>query len=128
MENTLVWYRYIDDLFLIWTGTSEQLLQLVDLFNENNLNLRFTVQFDDVQIHFLDLVIIKQLDGTLSTNLYRKPMAGNTLLYATSAHPKPLIRSIPFVQYFRIRINCTLQSDLKIQANALREHLLLRYY
>lgn len=55
-----------------------------ELLDNNDFNLKFTLQFDDDQIRFLDLVIIKQPEGTLSTDLYRKPTGGNTLLYATT--------------------------------------------
>lgn len=115
-------------MLLVWTGTRDKLLSFVQLLDVNDFNLKFMFQFDKDQIPFLDLVIVKQLDGTLSTNLYRKPTAGNTLLYATSAHPKLLVRSNPFAQYLRLHRNCALESDFIIQANALRERLLLRGY
>ncbi|PIO35638.1 hypothetical protein AB205_0077340 [Aquarana catesbeiana] len=54
------------------------------------------LRFDHGQIPFLELSIIKQPDGTLGNDLYRKPTAGNTLLHATSAHPKPLNKFGPF--------------------------------
>ena len=128
MDKILLWYRFIDDLFIIWTGSSESLLEFVQMLNVNEFNLRFTVVFDENRVPFLDLVVIKQTDGTLHTDLYRKPTAGNTLLYASSAHPKPLIRSIPFAQYLRLRRNCTLPTDFKTQADALRVRLLARGY
>lgn len=60
--------------------------------------------------------------------LYRKPTAGNTLLHASSAHPKPLVCSIPYAQYLRLCRNCAQEEDFYVQAAALREHLLLRGY
>lgn len=63
------------------------------------MNLHFTFNLDDTHIPFLDLLIIKNSNGTIGTNLYRKPTAGNTLLEASSAHPRPLVRSIPYAQY-----------------------------
>lgn len=126
LENVLLWYRFIDDL--VWTRMKDRLLDYIHNLNDNDFNLKFTFKFDTDQIPFLDLTIIKQRDGTLGTDLYRKSTAGNTLLYATSVHLKPLVRSIPFAQYLRLRRNCTLESDFRIRANALRERLLLRGY
>lgn len=76
------------------------------------MNLHFTFNFDNTQIPFLDLMIIKYLDRTFCTNLYRKF----------------LVRSIPYAQYLRLRSNCTKEMDLCIQAGLLRECFLLRGY
>lgn len=128
LENVLLWFRYLDDLFLVWTGTKDNLLKFIQSLNDNNFNLKFTFNFDSDRVPFLDQSIAKQLDGTLGTDLYRKPTAGNTLLHASSSHPYHLVRSIPTAQYLRLRRNCTLESDFRIQANALRDRLLLRGY
>lgn len=48
---------------------------------------------------FLDLSISKHHDGHLFSDLYRKLIAGNTILEASSFHPKPLLASIPYGQY-----------------------------
>lgn len=128
LNDILLWYRFIDDLLLVWTGPRDKLLQFLHKLDTNDLNLKFTFKIDTKQISFLDLNIIKQPDGTLGTDLYRKPTAGNTLLFATSAHPTPLVRSIPYAQYLRLRRNCSQESDFKLQAKALRERLLLRGY
>lgn len=128
MESVLCWFRFINDLFVVWTGSSSLLQQFVEVININNMNFRFTVTLDIIQIPFLDLLIVKNPDGTLGTDLYHKPTAGNTLLHATSAHPKALVRSIPYAQYLRLRRNCTREEDFYNQSDALREQLLLRGY
>lgn len=96
LQSILCWYKFIDDLFLVWTGSLAVLKQLIKLLNINYMNLLFTFSTDDTQIPFLNLLIIKNSDGTLGTNLYHKPTAGNTLLHASSAHSKTLVRSIPY--------------------------------
>lgn len=49
--------------------------------------------------NFLDLQILVDADGTLCSSLYRKPSSGNTILHASSAHPQPLLDSIPYNQF-----------------------------
>lgn len=56
---------------------------MFDLGN-NSYNLKFTMQQSKHQITFLDMTVIIQEDGNISTTLYRKETAGNTLLHATS--------------------------------------------
>lgn len=67
-------------------------------------------------------------NGYLTTSLYSKPTAGNTVLKANSGHPKSLIRSIPFSQYLRARRLCSTEYDFETQASILQKRLLERGY
>lgn len=73
LNHVLCWYRFIDDVFLIWTGFKEFLIEFIQQLNINDLNLYFTFILDPKHIPFLDLMIIKHPDGTLATDLYRNP-------------------------------------------------------
>lgn len=119
---------YIDDVFLIWTGTHAMLIAFVEMLNLNSFNLRFTLNVNAQRITFLDLSIFKDEDNCLATSLYRKETAGITLLHAASAHPAALIRSIPYAQYIRLRRNCTHIVDFIAEAKLLHTHLLARGY
>lgn len=101
LQCVLCWYRFIDDIFVIWTGSSQLLKEFIQTLNQNTDNLFFTYNFDDSQIPYLDLRILKNDEGTLDTDL--KPTAGNTLLHASSAHPHSLIQSIPYAQKLHSR-------------------------
>lgn len=61
-------------------------------------------------------------------SLYRKQSAGNTILHATSAHLEPLLESIPYRQFPRLKRNCTLDNDFHIAANELYQRLHSRKY
>lgn len=67
-------------------------------------------------ITFFDLSISKNPDWHLFSDLYRKPTAGNTILEASSFHPKPLLASIPYGQYIRAKQNCS--SDVLFEKEA----------
>ncbi|XP_073485042.1 uncharacterized protein [Aquarana catesbeiana] len=84
--------------------------------------------YSETEITFLDVSVKKQPDGSLSSQLYRKPTAGNSLLHAASFHPKPLLSSIPYTQYLRTRRNCSDDSTFKDEADKLRTRLLERGY
>ncbi len=78
LPNIVLWRRYIDDIFMLWSGTENQLLQFYSLLNTSDENLRFTVNYDDSCVSFLDICIIR--DGKkIITDLYRKPTDRNTL-------------------------------------------------
>lgn len=64
----------------------------------------------------------------VQTTLFRKPTAGNTLLHASSFHPTPLLNSIPYSQYLRLRRICSQEADFKTEADALRIRLTMRGY
>lgn len=114
--------------FLVWTGTQNLLDSFIQTINHNSMNLKFTISAHPNQITFLDLTIFKDKENCLATTLFRKETAGNTLLHAESAHPRSLIKSIPYAQYLRLRRNCTHLEEFKSQANALRNRLLARGY
>lgn len=114
---------------MVWTGTQDLLDRFIQTLNQNCLNLKFTVSTNLQRITFLDLTIFKDNnENCLASTLYRKETTGNTLLHANSAHPRPLIKSISYAQYLRLRRNCTHIEEFKSQADALRIRLLARGY
>lgn len=122
--NILCCYRFIDNLFLIGTRTESLLIKFIDHLNTNQSNFRLTLSYDYNNIPFLDLKIIKDPTGQIEADFYCTPTAGNTLLHVSGAHPHPLVLSIPYVQYLRLRRNCTEDWNFYIQAAVLRERLL----
>lgn len=65
---------------------------------------------------FLVVKIIKNINGSH----FRKLTAGNTILHATSAHPQPLVQSIPYSQYLRLRRNCSTDDSFSLETNPLK--------
>lgn len=120
IDNILTWPRFIDDIFIIWSGTIKYLNECIMAMNQNDLNLKCTLQSDPDKIAFLDVTILKGIDGKLTSTLYGKETAGNTILRGDSYHPKPLIQSIPYSQYLRIRRICSDEAAFQLEANNLK--------
>ncbi|KAM9308250.1 tensin-3-like [Gastrophryne carolinensis] len=80
-------------------GTQENLEAFVAELNKNDMNLKFTVEFSQEAINFLDLSVMLSREGLVTTKFYRKQTAANTMLRASSAYPKPLLKSIPYGEY-----------------------------
>lgn len=103
----LLWRRYIDGIFIFCTGPSDSLLSFVDELNINNLNLKFTFSRDNECLLFVDLYIKKDNDGLISTDVFWKTTAGNSLLHYKSAHSSYLINLIHKGHYLQAKRNCS---------------------
>lgn len=94
----------------------------------NEFDLTFTMDFSKVSVPFLDVTVSVDQDGNLTSTLFRKETAGNTILKFSSSHPAPLHRAIPFGQYLRLRRICCNKEDFLQEASGLQERLLQRGY
>ena len=50
----LLWYRYIDDVFFIWTHGEEKLALFIDDVNSYHPNINFTHESNKEHIPFID--------------------------------------------------------------------------
>ncbi len=89
--KVLVWLRFIDDIFFIFTGTLTELKQFHNDLNHTRYNsIQFTMDYSTEKIHFLDTTI-KIENGTLVSTLYTKPTDSHSYLLYESCHPKHII-------------------------------------
>lgn len=102
-QPVLLWHRFIDDIFCLWNGDINSLLTFVDYLNSIRPELQFTCHHDPDKVSFLDTMVIRTEDNTLSTGLYIKPTDRNNLLQYTSCHPCHVKNSLPKSQYTRVK-------------------------
>ncbi len=107
----LIWYRFIDDIFMIWTHGQEAL----DAFRTHR-TIKFTYKISNTQISFLDIIIKKDEDGVMYTDLYTKPTDTHSYLHYGSCHPKYQKTGGPYSQLVRICRICS--RDLHLQLTA----------
>lgn len=55
--NVLWWWRYIDNVFLIWTGTEAQLQDFFEFLNGLNNTVKFTLTWSQESLVFLDTLV-----------------------------------------------------------------------
>ena len=110
----LVWFRYIDEIFFIWTHGENSLKNVMMEFNNFNPNIKFTYEFSEASSNFLDLNV-KLSDGKLQNSLYVKP---------TDRHTK---RSIVYTHTRRASRACS-QEDYKNYCNQMKSWFLKRSY
>ena len=70
-----MWKRYIDDIFLLWTGTEKELLDFVAHLNKSHALLSFKVNynFQSKSVEYLDKLISMSSHGFIKTTFYTKP-------------------------------------------------------
>ena len=98
----LIWKRFIDDIFLIWTHGEDSLKEFVNYINNLHPTIKFTSETSTETINFLDMTVKLNNQRQLITTLYNKP------LHHSSAHLESVAWKGPYEQYFRIGRICTL--------------------
>ncbi|XP_056372514.1 proheparin-binding EGF-like growth factor isoform X1 [Hyla sarda] len=123
--------RYIDDLVLVWRDSETRFQEFMLYINDNDLNLRFTSQFSATSIPFLDIMLCApqdQSENKMIVKPYRKESAGNTILQATSCHPRHVTRNIPYGEWVRLRRNCLQDEVFEQESVLLHNRLRARGY
>ena len=118
----LVWLRYIDDIFIIWTHGEESLRKVLEELNDFNQYIRFTYEYIAENIPFLDLKVGSK-DGKITTDLHVKPTECHQYLHFSSAHPNQ--RSVVFSQMSRL---CSNESEFELNKEKMRSWYVKREY
>ena len=124
--------RYIDDIFIIWTGTPKQLDLFLNNLNTFHPNLRFTNEQSTSSIDFLDLTVYKsqsfQITNILDTKTFQKQLNLYQYLHFTSNHPKKVFKALIKGECIRyIRTNST-QESYAATVYAFHKRLMSRGY
>ncbi|KAJ4920830.1 hypothetical protein JOQ06_003401, partial [Pogonophryne albipinna] len=86
------YFRFLDDIWGIWTHTMEDFKTFTDLLNSHHPSIKITSETNAKEINFLDVITFKDIDfettGCLSSKVYFKPTDSHSLLHQESFHPK----------------------------------------
>ena len=69
LEKPLVWWRYIDDIFLIWQHGLETLKEFLNILNSCHPKIKFMLEYSLDKVNFLDVELIRSRNELL-TELY----------------------------------------------------------
>ena len=122
-----MWLRFIDDVFMIWTHGEERLLEFLDFINGFHNSIKFTWEWSQEKVNFLDIQIINN-GGQVDTDLYVKPTDKHQYLTYNSCHPRGCKTSIPYAQAMRLKRICSTQEAFERRAEELTEFLVHRGY
>ena len=119
--------RLIDDIFGIWSGTEIELLSWVKYLNDSHNSIKFTLDYSNTEIPFLDTLVYVELNK-VKTKLYKKPTDNKQYLHFNSEHPQHVKTAIPYAQALRYRRIIEDDNILNLELEKLKSNFLNRLY
>jgi hypothetical protein len=124
----LLWLRFIDDIFMVWPFSEAALSEFVRYLNSINSSIQFTYRCSSSSIDFLDVLVSKDSQGVVSTDLFVKETDTHQFLHNQSSHPGHVKRSLAFSQSLRYRRICSTDERARFHSNNLEKFLVARQY
>ena len=92
-----IWWRYIDDIFMIWTRSVQDLNTFTSFLNDIHPTIKFTCDHSFTSIPFLDVNVSLHY-GKIVTDLYTKPADKHQYLttFVISSHTDQTCYSFQF--------------------------------
>ena len=134
IDNSLLkpfsWWRFIDDIFMIWTHGEEHLKTFIGYLNSIHPSIKFTYEYSNSlpqTLPFLD-VQVYLINNHIQADLHTKPTDKHQYLLKTSCHPNHTKSVIPFSLFLRIRRICSADPFFDQRGRELIEYLTKRGY
>ena len=70
-DKSCKYLRYIDDIFMVWKSSQDELNQFIKEINEVHPSIKFTTESSKTQVNFLDTTI-QINDSKLTTKTFKK--------------------------------------------------------
>ena len=126
-ESDRFYKRFIDDMIAAMDGTEEEAKQFVEWLNTLDSSLKFTYEWSDKEITFLDTKLVIE-DGKLETDRFVKPTNPQLFLHYSSNHPRSVFKAIIYGQAINVRMICSKDEYLTKHLNTLKTKFIERGY
>ena len=123
----LLFIRYIDDIFGIWTESIQKLKEFHKTANDIHPNIQVDLKSSTSSLEFLD-VLIEVKDSEIQTSLYKKPTDNHLYLHAKSDHPRTTKKAIPYGLGIRAKRICSDHNQYWKERQEIKKHLKTRGY
>ena len=124
-HRPLAYYRYIDDIFIIWSHGLDHLHNFINSINDQHSNIIFTSNISTTSVNLLD-VSIDLHGGHISTKTYTKSTDTQAFLLYNSFHPRHIKQSIINSQFLRYKHICSNDEVFLNDATKLFKYFLAR--
>ncbi|CAF1345140.1 unnamed protein product [Rotaria sordida] len=121
-----LYFRYIDDIFLVINWPARHLFKQIDRWNHFDENIKLSENIGPTA-DFLDLHMENQ-DGQLFTTIFQKPSYEPYYLPFNSIHPLHMKKNIIFTMLLRALRYCSTFQEYLNEREKLRMALLLNKY
>ena len=122
-----IWWRYIDDIFLLWEHGEEKLKSFINNINKMHPTIKLTADWSKTSINVLE-VTVSIAEGVIETDLYVKPTDSHEYLLPSSGNPFYCKKSIPYSQAKRLNRTYSNNEIFDKRSNVLEKYLLERGY
>ena len=117
-----IWVRYVDDVYAI--VKTDNVNAFHKHLNTINSSIQFTLEMETSgSIAFLDVLLTRELDGSLSTSIFRKPTHTGRYLPFNSHHPFSQKVSIARTLYSRAEKIINNESNRKSELSKIKDTL-----
>ena len=124
--------RYIDDVFLLWPHTLDELKTFLTDLNNFNEAIHYTYEYSPSSANFLDLTIYKgssfHYTSTLDTKTYQKPQNLYQYTHFTSNHQKATFKAVITGELIRYTRTNTSEDNFLAMKQLFKRRLLARGY
>ena len=123
-----LWLRFLDDIFMIWDHSLNELHSFIDTINNLHPCIKFTHTISQKSVTFLDVKVSKEESLDICTDVFEKETNIHQYLDYTSCHPKKCKDSIPYSQAKRYRRITSDDNKFHSSLDKLRSYFQARYY
>ena len=123
-----LYLRFIDDIFLIWTGTTTEFEAFITRLNELHPSIKFDYEISRKETNFLDTTVYIDNNNVLGTKVYNKPTDRKNFLHRKSEHPKHTKINMPYGQALRGKRICSTNDDFEVFCSDLMKSFISRGY
>ena len=127
-QHISIWKRFIDDIFFIWTGSMDSLVEFQHTANTLHPSIKFTFESSISEVNFLDTTVYIDESRKFRTKLFRKPTDKNLILHFDSHHPLHIKRNIVYSQALRYKRIISDPLTLEEELRTLKRIFLSRRY
>ena len=86
-KTSLIWLRFLDDIFMIWDHSEQDLQDFISKINNFHDTIKFTFNCSKTEATFLDVKIKMKENGELETSVHEKITNCQQYIEFSSCHP-----------------------------------------